>query len=394
MKRSFVTISIITMLMISILPAISTSGDKTGEITYNPGGGGNVDPIKILAIWETNGESYLDDDTTSPGCQVDPPMEWNQDSTVCVYVAVLDEDDDILDTDQIKIDIYYPDNGISDRPDLGDGTKVVDNLEPVVVATWAEYMAAHSLDYGSNSPFICYYNQANDGLDKEKYDYVNWTYFESNVKLFRACYDLYYHDPAGWYKADVTIQGSYVDSQHNFFEYVYSLGAHTDFDVVDWGLEHQLNVWHAVDGNWDWDFGSDVPPTIKNVGNWDAELGFHFTNGDFNANDVRFDVRAGDSNPESDYYCPTYCEVNGIDGMVPCNWNYYPLPVNNYPWLSSDYYDDVLLKCHKMKLDFYICVLQWTNGPGPYSFGIDIFCEDPSWQPAAGFPCPNGQTAS
>jgi hypothetical protein len=317
---------------------------------------------------------------------------WNQYSHVCVYVAVLDTDDDIQYNTQIKIDISWPDNNISERPELGDGSQAADNLDPVVSATWDEYAAAAAIDSGPNHPFICYYNQANDG-GSDGYDYVHTQYFESNVKFFVACYDLYYHDPAGWYDAEVTVQATYTDFQYNYFEYVYSLGAETDFEIVNWGNEHQLYVWHTVDGNWDWDFGSDVPPTIKNVGNWDAELGFHFTSGNFDPNEVVFDVRAGDSNQESEYYNPTYCEANNLpDGMVPCNWSYYPLPVNNTPWLGTDGYNDVLLKCHKLKLDFYICISEWNLGPGTYTFDIDIFCEDPSWQPAPGFPCPNGPT--
>jgi hypothetical protein len=392
MKKSLVAISITILLLISVLPVISANGDDgmSGNITYAPGGG-NVEPIKILAIWETNGESYLDDDYYSPGCQIDPPMHWDWYSTVWVYLAVYDPDDDIQYNQQIKVDISWPDNDLSGRPDLGDGSKAFDNLEPVLDATWAEYAAADAIDYGCNSPFICYYNYANDEEYPDGYDYVYWQYYESNVKFFKAKYEPYYHDPAGWYDAEVTVQGSWTDFQMNYFEYVYCLGFQTDFEHIDWGNEHLLNVWHAYDGNWDWDFPPIVLPTIKNIGNWDTVLGCHFSAGDFNVNDVLFDWRAGDSNPESPKYNPTYSEENGIAGMVPCNWNYWPLPIDNDFWLGEDTnYDDVLLKCHKLKLDFYIKVLQWTNGPGEYSWCIDIYTGNPSWQPEPGYPCPNG----
>ena len=391
MKKTLAIIVTAAMLLVAVPPAVCSDDGIEGSITYNPGGGGNVDPVKILAIWETkSGGTYdLDDDPYSPGCQIDPPICYDAYSTVWVYVAVLDPDDDIEYTTQIKIDISWPDNDISGRPELGDGSKAADNLEPVYEATWEEYEAADAIDSGSNWPFICYYNEANDDDYPDGYYYVEWQWAESNVKFFKAKYDLYYHDPAGWYDAEVTIQASYTDFQYNYFEYVYCLGIIPDFDYIDWGGEHELHEWHAYDGNWCMGFEEPPLPTIGNIGNWDTQLGCHFSNGDFNINDVLFDWRAGDSNPESDYYNPTYSEENDIDGMIPCVWTYYPLPIDNDPWLGYDTdYDDVLLKCHYIKLDFYIYIIQWTNGPGPYYFDIDIYYKDPAWQPADGYPCP------
>jgi hypothetical protein len=388
--KKLIGIAIVALFLISFMPAVSSSID--GSIEYNANGGGTSIPIKILAIWETNGDYSLDDDYYSPGCQIDPPLEYNSYSDVWVYVAVLDLNEplEVTDTDQVKIDISWPDNDIYDRPELGDGSKAADNLEPVYFATWAEYEDADGIDGGSNWPFICYYNQANDGEDLDGFDYVEWQYFESNVIFFKAQYDLYYHDPAGWYDAEVTIQAGTYDEQMNYFEYVYALSIDPDFTYVNWGAEYQLNTWFAKDGNWNWNDNENPPyPTIRNVGNWDTELGCHFSAGDFDQDKVLFDIRAGDSNPESDKYNPTYCEENSIDGMVPCNWNYYPIPINNDPWLSlEDNYNDVLLKCHLMKLDFYIYIIEWNDGPGVYNFGIDLFCSDPEWQPAPGYPCP------
>jgi len=388
MKKIFGILAVV-MFLVSFMPAVSSID---GEIVYNPDGGGNTEPVKILAIWETNGDYDLDDDYYSPGCQIDPPLVYDCYSDVWVYVAVLDLNDppEITDTDQIKIDISWPENNIGGRSDLGMGGKAWDNLEPVYYATWQEYVDAHNIDYGSNWPFICYFNQANDEEYPDGYDYVEWQYFESNVIFFKAKYSLYYHDPAGWYDADVTIQASTYDNQKNYFEYVYTLCLDPDFEYVNWGGQHLINTWHAKDGNWDWSY-LDGYPTIRNVGNWDTEVGCHFTPGDFATEDVYYDIRAGDSNPQSAKYNPTYCEENDIPGMIPCNWDYYPIPINNDYWLDSEEYNDVLLKCHTMKLDFYIFVMQWTNGPGPYSFDIDLFTMDPDWTPAPGYPCPMGE---
>ena len=388
--KKILGILILASMVIAVVP--TSIGGMSGSIEYNSDGSGNTVPIKILAIWETNGDSSLDDDYFSPGCQIDPPLTYESYTDVWVYVAVLDLNEplEITDTDQVKIDISWPANDIADRPDLGDGSECVDNLEPVYFATWQEYLAADTIDSGANNPFICYYNQANDEEGLDGYDYLEWMYFESNVIIFRAKHDLYYHDPAGWYDVEVTIQASTIDTQLNYFEYVYAISVDPDFTYVDWGPEYQLNTWFAKDGNWIWDENEEEPyPTIVNVGNWDTHLGCHFTSGDFQQDKVLFDVRAGDSNPESQKYNPTYCEENGIDGMVPCNWNYYPIPIDNDFWLGPDTnYDDVLLKCHLMKLDFYIRIIEWNKGPGVYNFDIDLFTWDPPWQPAPGFPCP------
>jgi hypothetical protein len=173
MKKS-IGVLIAVMFLVSLMPAVSSID---GTINYNPDGGGNTIPVKILAIWETNGDDYtLDDDYYSPGCQIDPPLEYNAYSEVWVYVAVLDLNDpmEITDTDQIKIDISWPENYIDNREDLGIGGKAWDNLEPVYFATWAEYEMADSIDYGSNWPFICYYNQANDEEYPDGYEYIHW----------------------------------------------------------------------------------------------------------------------------------------------------------------------------------------------------------------------------
>jgi hypothetical protein len=387
--KKLIGVAIVVLFVVSFMPSGSS---LNGSIEYNADGGGTTIPIKILAIWETNGDYSLDDDHYSPGCQIDPPLAYDCYSDVWVYVAVLDlnEPQEVTDTDQVKIDISWPQNG--HREELGIGGQAANNLEPVYFATWGEYADADAIDSGSNWPFICYYNQANDGEDLDGYEYIEWQYYESNVLFFRAQYDLYYHDPAGWYDAEVTIQADTYDYQMNYFEYVYALSIDPDFDYVDWGEEYELNTWFAKDGNWYWNDCEDPPyPTVRNVGNWDTQLGCHFTSGDFEEDKVMFDIRAGDSHPDSDRYNPTYCEWNGIEGMIPCNWDYYPIPIDNDYWLGEGTnYDDVLLKCHTMKLDFYINIIEWNDGPGVYTFTIDLFTWDPEWQPAPGYPCPNG----
>jgi hypothetical protein len=382
--KKLIGVAIVALFLFSFMPAVSSID---GSVEYSENGGGDKVPIEILAIWETNTESYLDDDYTTYGCQIDPPLAYDCYSHVWVYVAVLDQNEPLVvtDEDQVKIDISWPLNNLDGREDLGWGGQAADNLEPVCFATWEEFEAADDIDSGLNAPFICYYNQANDGGTFDGFDYVEWQYFESNVIFFRAQYDLYYHDPAGWYDAEVTIQAHNTDTQVNYFEYVYALSIDPDFSSVDWGYEWELNTWFAEDGDWFW--GSEEP-TVRNVGNWDTHLGCHFTSGDFQEDKVLFDIRAGDSHPDSEKYNPTYSQANGIDGMEPCNWDYYPIPIDNDFWLGEDTdYDDVLLKCHTMKLDFYLFVIEWNDGVGEYNFEIDLFVWDPEWQPVPGYPC-------
>ena len=119
--RKILVVLVIAAMVFAFLPP--TIGGVNGSVEYIPDGG-NTEPVKILAIWETNGDEYtLDDDYYSPGCQIDPPLEYDEYKEVWVYVAVLDLNDppEITDTDQVKIDISWPENDIPGRPDLGEG---------------------------------------------------------------------------------------------------------------------------------------------------------------------------------------------------------------------------------------------------------------------------------
>lgn len=390
MKKTLAIILLATMLIASILPVVKVSSDPvniSGSITYNPDGGGNNAPIEILAIWETNNLSNLDDDLYAPGCQIDPPVQWNAWSEVCVYVAVYDPDNTLpdRDTNVVKIDISWPNNNLTLRSDLGQGGMAENgnNIEPVNLATWNDYMDAHTIDKDGNIPFICYYNSAKDTVDKEGYDFVYWATSENRTKFYKACYDLYYHYPAGWYDANVTVQEETLTNEVNYFEYVYKLGIKTDFDTLNWGSRSERLVWHAIDGDWEW----EGLPTIKNIGNWDTKLSIRFSSNDFgpfgpsDPVNVLFDWRAGESNPIFKAYNKSYCEKNGIPGMK-LGITYGPLPINNNNELGTHNYDDALMKCHKAKLDFYIWVIQWYNNVYTYSIDIDIYANSPNWQPS------------
>lgn len=392
MKKILIIFVIAAMLIVSILPVVNVSSDDVeniaGHITYAPNGGGIDDPIEIVAIWETNGLGNLDDDTSKPGCQIDPPLHWDAWSTVCVYVAVYDPDLTLPEgnTNVVKIDISWPNNALSNRQDLGLGGTAENgyHIEPVLIANWSHYELAHAKDsIPSNNPFICYYNSANDDEGKDGYDFIYWATSQSNIKFYRACYDLYYHYPAGWYDAEVTVQQYTTSNEKNYFEYVHLRGIKTDFSELDWGKETELGIWHEIDGDWEW----EGLPTIKNIGNWDVRLKIHFSSDDFgpfgpsNPINVLFDWRAGESNPIFNAYNQSYCEKNNIPGIKLCS-DYGPLPINNYNEFGTHTYDDALMKCHKAKLDFYIKVLQWYSLAGEYVINIDITAYDPIWSPS------------
>jgi hypothetical protein len=360
---------------------VPQNASAIGKITYTPDSGG--DTTKIAAIWESisgNGTGDLDDDTTSDGCQVNPPMMYDEYSKVWIYIAIYDIDPD----DQIKVDISWPVNDLTAR--LGMGGWAVVNLHPVA-ATHAEYLAAHAIDVAPNEYFVCYQN----GFDHSTLDFA-WQ--ESHITFYKVDWNIYYHHPAGWYDANVTIQGaSTFEQKTNYFEYVLGIGAQIDFDELNWGVFENTNEWYQYDGNWLWD--SIQKPSIRGVGNWDAELGVYFTNGTFywdplnpEHQDVFFDIRVGNSQPEDARYNLSYMEANPIecpDGLEP-NRDYYPLPIDNSEEVG-DGFNDTLLKCHMAKLDFYIYPEQWSEGPMEYTFDIFIKVNAPTWLPIMRHPC-------
>ena len=380
-----------------VYPGGATPGDAESDCVITYPQGGQVEPAKILAIWETPLVGQ-DDDLYKPGAQINPPMIFEDFSCVWIYVAFEDPDGDIQYNTQIKIDISWPDNGYGTR--LGDGTKKEDNVEPVLDATWEEFYNASLVDGGSNANYICYYNGANDGGLLDGYEYVEDSKDQGHLKVKKAMHCLYYHDPAGWYDADVTLQGTFTDNAVNYFEYVLGIGVEIDFSLINWGNEQALYQWHRADGNWffDEDGTAEDPdmPTIRSIGNWDSELAAHFTSGpQFVDNDVLFDIRVGDHDSMSDQYNMSYCEVYSpqhnpiypdLIGMYPCNY-YGPLPIDNYDITGDVMFNDVLLKCHEAKLDFYIFVIEWTQGNGVYPFEFHLRVNAPGHLPVERDPC-------
>ena len=376
------------------------TADATGAVTYDTGAGGSGGggqgteaPLKILAIWET-GLGYLDADQSLDGCQIDPPMCYDGWTTVKAFVAIEDPDGVLPPENSVKIDVSYPLNDYCCYdPMYGDGSipSKWDNIEPVNEGDWyLHYLPANDIDYGQH--FICYYNGANDGIDLEGYDYLAWAFGEGNLIIKWVEIELYYHDPAGWYDVHVAVQGPSVDQQMNYFEYDMGIGVEIDFDYLDWGPKVDINKWYDFDGNED--FNPDeinilgkARPTVRNIGNWDAELGVEFGNGDFDPNYVWFDARIGYSNPAAPGYNPSIREIQCLNGLLP-NTQYSPFPINNYDELGYDCRNDVVLKCHTYKMDFYLNPLQWNLGEGLYEFPIYIFVNPPVCEPTSGGPCP------
>jgi hypothetical protein len=388
MRKLTALLGITLMALSVILPVTATpptTQNATGGITYALGG--VTDPVKIVAIWEVVNAStpVADNNLLKPGCQVNPPLVFDHYSTVWVYVAFQDPNHprDIDNLNQIKVDISWPNNG--GRTALGVGGLKADNIEPVQWATWKEYTNAHENDTGQNHPYICYYDGARDSTGLEEYDYVSHAHMDSdNIFFAKVPYQLYYHDPAGWYDAEVTISHTHMDIQKNYFEYVLLNGIQLDFTKVNFGTKNSLNTWYDAPGDYIFDSVEPTPstPTIRNIGDWDTILGVDFSNGTFAPQDVLFNIRIGDSNPTSSHYNQSYLEAHGnpTDKIQP-NVDTAPLPIyNGNELVEKTKYNDMLLKCHTAKIIFYIYVKQFTKIPwvGEYTFNIELISTLPS----------------
>jgi hypothetical protein len=418
-KTIFSIMIIFAMALTSVLPIVTAdsgnlaiawwpdegganpqNAEATGAVTYDTGTGGSGGlgtdaPLKILAIWET-GEDYYDADSSQEGAQIDPPMVYDGWTTVKIFVAIEDPDGVLPPENSVKIDVSWPYNTCCYLdPEYGTGGIPTsnpdwDNIEPVNDGTWAlDYLPAHYTDYYY---YICYYNEANDGIDLEGYDYLEWAYGEGNLIIKWVEIELYYHWPAGWYDVHVAVQGPSVDQQMNYFEYDMGIGVEIDFDYLDWGTKVHIDQWYDYDGNEAFDpteenYLGKQRPTVRNIGNWDAELGVRFGDGDFEPENVLFDARIGYSNPEASGYNPSIRECQQLDGLLP-NVDYYPFPINNYDELGYDCRNDVVLKCHTYKMDFYLNPLQWNLGEGLYEFPIYLFVNAPECVPDYVEPCP------
>jgi hypothetical protein len=150
-------------------------------------------------------------------------MKYNQDKTVWVYIAIYFENIDLSQFDiynDVKVNISWPNNGLSSR--LGLGGWKYQNLIPEDVPDVPPrdvFDAAYATDQlPGNSPFICYYNGYDYGL-------LDYDISQGHIIFKRVSFTLEYHDPAGWYDVNVRIQGdANYEDQTNYFEYVLGIG--------------------------------------------------------------------------------------------------------------------------------------------------------------------------
>lgn len=420
MKKTLAVSVVAIMALTAMLPAVSATapqkaiadppyeGGKTpgpalvhGSLTHAldpPGGGGATNnPVKIAAMWETSG-TPLDDDPCKDGTQVDPPMEYQGWTEVCFFVAVFDLDNfygqGINDINTVKIELFHPENAGDDNcVEPGDGSLKVDLvLDPMGNTEGLNaFLAAHSVE-DVNNHIICYYNEFD-------YSSVYHEWNESHIIIYKICYDMYYHQPAGWYHAIATAtdNGATSDTQENWWEYVEGLGYELDFDTIDWGTLTNVNQWYWKDGDWEFNAG-DGYPTIRNIGNWDVKIGVAFDNWNFGTStyssgthpDVMFDVRIGDKNPAAAKYNESWYEHTGQE-MWPDGTIYSPIPIDNKvcsdPYAYSGPRDNVLLLCNTTKINFGIYIYKFTHGEDSYGGDILLYALDPEYYPDPHTPC-------
>jgi len=456
MKKILAIMVVLFMAMTAMVPLISADngyggyaiddiwdGQKTGQ-TYTatgkinvlgPNGGdpspgqgdasqtnpNMIDP-KIIALWETKGDNYNDEnpydmyDTDlddcpmlEDWCQVDPPMTHGAYTKVRAWVAIDVQNyaTEGFDPTLVKFDRSWPDNIYVTEVEgelfgLGDGSvpEAFEDMHPTNYGTWEDYDRAAMLHDEINHKFIDYEEENIPIGDYTPYEYMEYLESETRLVIVYKEFELYYHDPAGWYDIEVQIQTGNWPMKMNYFEYVMGIGIETDFEILNWGNMNGdgLHKWYAHHGNWifnpnEYD-GSPYSekPTIRSIGNWDAVLGVMFSKGTFTHDeDVRFDVRVGESNPGWDRYNVTYAGVDLTDtdsyfgveetrpGIVP-GVLARPLPIDNEDSVGNDLRNDVLLKCHTAKLDFYVNPHQW-NEYGEHTFDIILSVYAPDYDP-------------
>jgi hypothetical protein len=411
MKKLFAIIVMVTFALTAIIP--SATADQialqdepaylvSGKIVQGIGGTGA--PIEIWGLWVEVVPAF-DDDNTTDGCQVDPPMAYDGKVSVKFYAIVFDPDGD---QQQIKFDLFYPDN-VNDTGNSiyypGDGSKVParagiqdgENIEPVMETQNKTHYEDDILPLNvTGNWFICFQH------GKTPAD-VEAAWLQNDIWFKWVEYELYYHDPAGWYRVNVTAQDDdgNEDSKEMWFEYTPTLGIELDFDQVDWGTETALFKWYTniPGGDWDFDVGPppNDPPTMRNIGNWFTEVHcqFNSSNQGFADGDAFFDIRVGSENPAAHNYNQSYAQKYDPDATLQggltdpdhgaehdnhglkLDTMSKPLPIDNSWNGHGPYYhpDDVLKICHTAKLNFYIYPTQWSQSPNNDIYTIPMVIE-------------------
>lgn len=302
MKKIIAILSIFSLMMGVVLPALATTPISTG-LTRDTTGGAN--PI-VKAKWEANADKYTDADIAA-GAQIMPSGQYGVSKTIAICAIVTDPDG-LADVSNVYADVFYPTNialGLSHKPltdqsGLGCGKLMQeDELTKLDKAAGLDLFCNKVKNLNNNLPTF----GPIGGQGTVLYDYAEICNTDGELQketaaVYCGLKDLSYEDPDGDYAVWAVAQDK-VGLQgilENHFTYLPLTAFETDFTSVSYG-NVRLNTHKIISGNLIWEPTASVKPTVRNVGNTrlamtvaQDDMGLGLTNGIYN---VKYDARVG-----------------------------------------------------------------------------------------------------
>ena len=278
MKKALGILLALVLVLAFSVPALADVPDVPTKVTVVGDAAGS--PPIIKAKWEkfshytNSGEmrpdraaytlDYMtyDDDPTTAGIQVFPPGQNDAQGEIDVeYWAVVTDPQGRADIVFVSADVYHPDG--SPKYEVMLLQVCANYLDATVKAeAFAEMEAADA------AGAITY--NAGYTLDDLKAQYE-----QNQAWIFMGVEWLDYHQPHGMYRVEVCAadQGLKKDYKENWFEYVKEASIAIDFTMLDFG---EVLLCKEVPISGDNDMTTPNKPTVKNLGNCDANVCVHF----------------------------------------------------------------------------------------------------------------------
>jgi hypothetical protein len=277
MKRLLIILITIFAVMAMSVPAMAAV-DTGVSIS-----GGSGDEPLIKAKWETP-----DADPTKPETQIMPPVSYQGWSPIEFWAVVTDNP--ITDISVVSVDVYHP----SGPPEC-ESFKFQVILNPYLDAFADGVIDSEEAAQAIEAFDMAYYGGLVTLNEEFSYEDVVHELSQGEAWIWCGAYEMYYHQPAGWYWVDAFAidAGPVAEVSHliNQFEYVAVTAAEFDFTSLNYG---SITTDGVISG--DSTFGT-AAPTMRNLGNtWlqvqvqQDDMGFGQSTTGWN---VAFDARVG-----------------------------------------------------------------------------------------------------
>ena len=280
---------------------LPTSATIAGTPGGGSGGDNNGAPI-IKCKWEYDMDVEVPIDECGEPCDPCEDSVWKHDACCCIpglqvkphlygntnvgFFAVVTDPEGVDHVEHVYADVWHPDGSFKYQIELFPvGFDAGSYNRFIALDIWNHTWAHHS-DLVKFSGFT---PQQGFTQPEDVYEEI----LQEEAYLYKAVAQINYCQPGGWYYVGVRAHDGYdkyCEYLFNRFWYIPTAGIALDFTSVNYGtVAESSNKWVGGDEQ----FGTDVKPTVRNIGNTPVKL-------TVKQDDMQFGETAGQSNVEYD----------------------------------------------------------------------------------------------